>query len=266
MALAPGIHHHHQVVGGQIYAALIGGHQALRAGISLINAGVYVGQAAWNTFFHDANDFIDQTVDKVSDLDLFVRTGEDIKENPEKALSRVANQVSLLRRYTKRSGIHEKVQVTVEPQTATIPWRVRWHRIEGLANDEVFVVQKIRIRYHSDTNDNGWQGLIVGKPWGPFQWTGDPDELQQYPNEGELYTGAQIGINSITDFINNTRMNWTIDVTTGGERTVNYDIDLAPNFIALRSYQIITQDTIEQADQSVVMLEGKTVKWLLPEF
>lgn len=263
MAYAPAIYQHN--VGGQVYAALVGGHAALKAGISLINAGVYVGQAAWNTFFNDANDFIERSVDKVSDLDVFVGHGNVVENDTEKVLQRASNNLALLRRYTRRSGVQEKVQEPAEPQVATVHFRCRWHHIRGLAPDEVFLVQKIRVRWANISNTRTWQGLIVGRPWGRLQWTGDRDNNELYPPEGSLYDSDSIGIHTFEDFWNNTRMNWIFSTSTGsGAQGQNYDIDLSPNFIPLRAYQILTEDGSTAADESVVMLEGKTVKWLLP--
>ncbi len=268
---------HHRQVGGQIYAALIAGHQALRAGIGLINAGVYVGQAAWQQFFGDTNGFIEKSVDAVSDLNLdtaisvfgkghFQDAGSNVEENTAKALRRITNGLAMLRRYTNAPGVMEKVQRAMEPQTGVANnFRVRWHRIKGLAVDEVFLVQKIRIRWKAIGNSvGGWQGLIVGRPWGAFQWTGDDFDEEIYPNEGDLYAGQDIGINTIEDFFHNTKMNWVLTTATAEQRAFNYDLDLAPNFIALRSYQIITEDSIDITDQATVLLEGKSVKWLLP--
>lgn len=240
-----------------------------------------MGQAAWNTFFQDANGFVERSVDKVSDLDTdttlsvfgkadFQGTGRNIEQNTEKALRRVSNNLALLRRYTSRAGVQEKVQEKVQPRSDPVRnWTCSWHRIRGLATDEVFLVQKIRVRYFAISNQTGlWQGLIVGKPWGPFQWTGDGSRggisNELYPNEGQQYAGDTIGIHTTQDFHNNTRMNWVLTTDTVDRRAINLEIDLSPNFIPLRSYQIITEAGLQDSDDATVMLEGKSVKWLLP--
>ncbi len=263
-----------QIRENQYYRAAQTASGVFRVVTDLLGAGVHVGQAAYQQFFGDAQDVINSAVDTVSNLDVdaitsvFGKAGvgafdKALHPAAEKALQRAATRSAnaLVRRYTNQPGVQEKdVMNCSRVDTLLIDNVAWWKHVDGLANDEVFLVQKIFITHSVSSASAIRMGLIPYRPWGPFQHTGGVDF---YPGEGEHFNPDDMGVNSIRDFTNRCAVNWHIATSDNGHG-MNVMIDLAPNFIPLRSYTIMASNVLADLDVCNVQLFGKTVKWLLP--
>ncbi len=255
-------------------ASVATAYQVLKRGLDALGGAVAVGQQAWDIFFGDANTFLENAVDGVSNLDVpaitsvFGKAGASgldtaITAASEKAIQRVvgSSAQSFVRRYTNRPGVQESDGRALHfgGIPPIITFDAVWHQVPYLQPDEVFLVQKIMINNINVSGVIRQMGLAVGRPWGPFANTGGH---VNYHREGQIFNASiNMGIRTFENFAARVRVSWTVNAIAPQGATV---IDLSPNFIPLRSYMLIWQTGLLETDQVIVRVMGKSVKWLMP--
>ncbi len=250
-------------------------HRFVRLLTDVTRTVVGVGSYAWETFFGgNPQDVLEQSVAKLSDLDaraldsVFGKGGasavdQAISAAGSKALQRVLDSSTnaLVRRFTNQPGVVEtEIEHAVGADDGLGNFRFAWHQINGLANDEVFLCQRIFVTWVGFSQVGRQMGLAVGRPYGPFQHTGQAPNTGYYPPTGVDQAASNIHVNDYDTFRRRCKVVWTVDTQSGS----NFVLDLEPNFIPLRSYMIIYGSDLNTADHITVNLFGKKVKWLLP--
>ncbi len=236
-----------------------------------------VGSAAWTTWIvgRTAEEIVENAVSRIATIPGDVARhvfGATTKEGAAHGLDsatttavlRAGAKEALVRRYTNQPGVLETdkfvADATIDVPTAG-SYQCKWKHIDGLANDEVFLIQKLWITWDASSNTFHNCGLIPGRPWGPFQHTGAVDF---YPRENEEFDALDIGISNFPQFMNRVKIPWNIRCDGATGWTPNMMIDLSPNFIPVRSYILIYESSMQDANKMSVTLFGKSVKWLLP--
>ncbi len=255
----------------------------IRASGEILNAGVAVGSAGLASFEtgRTLQAWLTHAADRIAGLSADVAqsvfgkaglSGADttLTAAQETAVARATSgAVSLIRRYTNQPGVVEVHSSQQDPITTvnpdlTIGAAGQWFHINGLANDEVFLVQRIRyVKAMEDVGTEQFMGFVPFRPYGFFSHTGGSNF---FPREGEDFLLSSVGIHTLDEFFRET----IGTVNFGRNDTVNTNpstamevIDLSPNFLPIRSYQVWRTAGLGQ-EVWKVELYGKTVKWLLP--
>lgn len=145
-----------------------------------------------------------------------------------------------------------------------------WQKIDGLADDQVFIVQRFRLTYESDVGVAGWLFVFPGRPFGSHlgQDVTDIDLV----NVIQLSPGVpfQFGNTDNTVFQN-------LGVMTGLAPSAIFrlegtnvnpvqELDLKPNYVSLRSYwTVYLGDNNASASPFFIMqLFGQKMPYALP--
>lgn len=158
-----------------------------------------------------------------------------------------------------------------------------WHKIDGLADDQVFMVQRWRITYnsHAAVAFSGWYFIMSGRPFGSHVGQRSEDLPVGFvslgPVPGTTLNSNQFAygdaLRTITDQFNYIMQLKPIAVfrvqMDGGLSSPStfIELDLSPNYIPLRSYWTLWlgDDSTEDGPQHVLQSFGKKMPYFIPD-
>lgn len=149
-----------------------------------------------------------------------------------------------------------------------------WQKIDGLADDQVFIVQRFRISHELTGNSNaaGWLFIYPGRPFGSH--LGQDVDQMDLTTVTQLSPGEEFNFGDTSQTI---RQNFILltklapvcvfRIETAFGPTPQAELDLKPNYVSLRSYwQVWLGDDAETAGPLFTLqLFGQKMPYSLPD-
>lgn len=144
-----------------------------------------------------------------------------------------------------------------------------WQKIDGLANDQVFVVQRFRITF--EPRNGGWLFIFPGRPFGSYLGQ-DGDDIEEAvivsPGVTFLIGNPLLTSQGVVEQMMQMKPVAIFrlqQVDAGGLGTV-MELDLKPNYVSLRSYwQVYVSDAgAETSPEFIVQMFGQKMPYSLP--
>lgn len=144
-----------------------------------------------------------------------------------------------------------------------------WEKVDGLADDQVFMVQRFRV-VHDEDGTGGWYMVFPGRPFGLHlgqEGEDVPDNAIQL-SPGVPFNFGNPGLTTTQQFAALMQLRpiavFRIAATNASPST--YELDLTPNYIPLRSYwTLYLSDTDANAPDMVLQLFGKKMPYFIPD-
>ncbi len=162
----------------------------------------------------------------------FVSSATGVKQGGKKSpISNIAVQINLTIGNTETRAI-------APPTESLSGFEGSWHRL-GLADDEVFVVRKIRILSPASANATSIIGVLFRRATGPgiasFTPPSDGSPQAGFAGENQTFAPLQNNLEEVNNFCD---VVWVTNPSSGGANDT--EIDFAPNFFLCRSITVIS--------------------------
>ncbi len=253
---------------------------AIRASGEVVNIGAAIASAGIAAYSGGTTlqGWLDHAADAVAGLPanvvqaVFGKAGVSdaqthLTDAQESAIAKATGgALRFIRKYTNQPGALDIVSSKPQPIINTGKPDVglgQWFHVDGLAPDEVFLIQRIRyVVGVEEGSDNRFMGFLPFRPHGFF----DRSAMDHWQPEGEDYNLDLIGVHNSRQFFDNAIAVVVLgrnDTGNTNPSRSNIEVDFSPNFIPIRSYQVWRSLGLVN-ELWKVELFGHKVKWLLP--